>query len=78
MHITILHVTKMAGGGANVPTSSSSSVVACYGIPFVKKRNTSSVVWDYFGLKGHPDGTLVSSETHLPVCCLCRRGIARY
>ena len=72
---SILHVSKMAAGCATVLTSSRSSGVVCCGIPLAKKRNTSSVVWDYFGLKAHPDGTLMSLETHLPVCRLCWRCI---
>ena len=64
----------MAAGGGSVPSMSSSSVVVCCGIPF-KKRNTYSVVWDYFGLKANQDGTLVLSETHSPVCRLCGRSI---
>ena len=65
----------MAAGGGSVPSTSSSSVVVCCGIPLVKKRNTSSVVWDYFGLKANQDGMLVLSETHSPVCRLCGRSI---
>ena len=72
----ILHVAKMAtGGSGNVPSTSSSSVVLCCGIPLVKKRNTSSVVWEYFGLKASQNGTLVASETHLPVCRLCGKSV---
>ena len=69
----ILHVAKRGSG--NVPSTSSSSVVLCCGIPLVKKRNTSSVVWEYFGLKASQNGTLVASETHLPVCRLCVKSV---
>ena len=47
----------------------------CFGILVVKKRNTTSVVWDYFRLKAHSDGGLVSSEAHLPVCRSCRKSV---
>ena len=37
-------------------SSSAPNVTLCCGMPVVKKRNTTSVVWDYFGLKAHSDG----------------------
>ena len=62
---------KMAGGGVSTPTSSNSSVVVCCGIPLLKKRNTSSVVWDYFGLKAGSDCRVLSSESQVPVYRFC-------
>ena len=36
----------------------------------LKKRNTTSVVWDYFGLRANPDGSVVRGEANYPVCRL--------
>ena len=65
----------MAAGGVSVPTSSTSSVVVCGGIVLLKKRNTSSVVWDYFGLKAVSDGRVVSSKSQVPVYRLCGKSV---
>ena len=51
----------------SAPTWSNSSIVVCCGIPLLKKRNTSSVVWDYFGLKAGSDCRVVSLESQVPV-----------
>ena len=82
---TILCMCKMASSGSSQSSarnasgcstsSSAPNVTLCCGIPVVKKRNTTSVVWDYFGLKAHSDGGLVSSEAHLPVCRSCGKSV---
>ena len=65
----------MAAGGVSAPTSSTTSVVVCCGIPLPKKRNATRVVWDYFGLKAGSDGRVVSSESQVPVCRLCGKSV---
>ena len=34
----------------------------------MKKRITTSVIWDYFKLKVHPEGSVISAEATFPVC----------
>ena len=40
-------------------------------VSVVKKRNTTSVIWDYFGLQANPDGSVVRGEANYPVCRSC-------
>ena len=41
----------------------------------LKKRNTTSVVWDYFGLRANPDGSVVRGEANYPVCRSCGKSV---
>ena len=45
-------------------SSMRSEVLVHCGISVVKKRNTTSVVWDYFGLRANPDGSVVRGEAN--------------
>ena len=49
-------------------STSSSHVLVCCGIPMMKKRIASSVIWDYFKLKVNPEGSMISAEATFPVC----------
>ena len=49
-------------------SSTRSEVLVRCGISVVKKRNTTSVVWDYFGLRANPDGSVVQGEANYPMC----------
>ena len=48
--------------GTTMASSTRSEVLVCCGISVVKKWNTTSVVWDYFGLWTNPDGSIVRGE----------------
>ena len=52
-------------------SSMRSEVLVCCGISVVKKRNTTSIVWDYFGLRANPDGSVVRGEANYPMCRPC-------
>ena len=39
----------------------------------VKKKNVTSVVWDYFKLKAIACGRVIDSEASLPVCLSCKK-----
>ena len=56
-------------------SSTRSEVLVHCGISVVKKRNTTSVVWDYFGLRANPDGSVVRGEANYPVCRSCGKSI---
>ena len=45
--------------GTTMASSKRSEVLVRCGISIVKKWNTTSVVWDYFGLRANPDGSVV-------------------
>ena len=48
-------------------SSTRSEVLVHCGISVVKKRNTASVVWDYFGLWANPGGSAVRGKANYPV-----------
>ena len=52
-------------------SSTRSEVLVRCGISVVKKRNTTSVVWDYFGLRANRDGSVVRGKANYPVCRSC-------
>ena len=53
--------------GTTVASSTRSEVLVHCGISVVKKRNTASVVWDYFGLWANPGGSAVRGKANYPV-----------
>ena len=50
--------------------ASSSCETVC-GIKIVKKRNTKSKAWLYFGLRANEDGEIIEEEQHQPICRKC-------
>ena len=42
-------------------------------LDLVKKKNVSSIVWDYFRLKATACGRVIDSEASLPVCLICMK-----
>ena len=48
-------------------SSTRSEVLVRCVISVVKKQNTTSVVWDYFGLWANRDGSVVRGEANYPV-----------
>ena len=56
-------------------SSTRSEVLVRCGISVVKKRNTTSVVWNYFGLRANPDGSVVRGEANYPVCRSCGKSV---
>ena len=52
-------------------TRTRSEVLVRCGISVVKKWNTTSVVWDYFGLQANPNGRVVRGEANYAVCRSC-------
>ena len=56
-------------------SSTRSEVLVRCGISVVKKRNTTSVVWNYFGLRANPDGSVVRGEANYPVCRSCGNSV---
>ena len=56
-------------------SSTKSEVLVRCGISVVKKRNTTSVVWDYFGLRANPGGSVVRAEANYPVCRLYGKSV---
>ena len=54
--------------------ASSSCETVC-GIKIVKKRNTKSKAWLYFGLRANEDGEIIEEEQHQPICRKCGVGI---
>ena len=40
-----------------------------------KKKNTKSVVWQYFGLRSTKEGDIVEKEQDKPVCRICGRSV---
>ena len=56
-------------------SSTRSEVLVRCGISVVKKRNTTRVVWDYFGLRANPDGSVVQGEADYPVCRSCGKSV---
>ena len=41
----------------------------------VKKKNTKSVVWVYFGHTAYEKGVPVLGEEHRPVCRMCKKAV---
>ena len=56
-------------------SSMRSEVLVRCGISVVKKRNTTSIVWDCFGLWANPDGSVVRGEANYPTCRSCGKSI---
>ena len=56
-------------------SSTRSEVLVRCGISVVKKRNTTSVVWDCFGLQADPDGSVVQGKVNYPVCRSCGKSV---
>ena len=56
-------------------TSTRSEHLVRCGISVVKKWNTTSVVWDYFGLQANPDGRVVQGEANYAVCRSCGKSV---
>ena len=46
-----------------------------FGTYVVKKRNTKSKVWQYFGLGFSEEGVVVDKEQDKPVCQMCSRSV---
>ena len=61
--------------GTTMASSTRSEVLVCCGISVVKKRYTTSVVWDYFGLRANPDGSVVRAEANYPMCRSCGKSV---
>ena len=61
--------------GTIMASSTKSEVLVRCGISVVKKRNTTSVVWDYFGLLANPGGSVVRAEANYPVCRLYGKSV---
>ena len=57
-------------------SSTRSEVLVRCGISVVKKRNTTSIVWDYYELRANPDGSVVRGEANYPVCRSCGKSVA--
>jgi len=45
------------------------------GINLVKKKNSKSIIWDYFGLKAEDDGSVLKDNEACPVCRMCYKKI---
>ena len=45
------------------------------GVNLVKKRNTKSIVWTYFGIKATEDGLPIEAEQERPLCRPCGRAV---
>ena len=56
-------------------TRSRSSRDSESGINLVKKKNSKSIVWDYFGLKAEDDGSVLKDNEARPVCRTCYKQI---
>ena len=56
-------------------SSTRSEVLVHCSISVVKKQNTASVVWDYFGLRANPDGSVVRGEANYPACRPCGKSV---
>ena len=56
-------------------TRSRSSRDSESGINLVKKKNSKSIVWDYFGLKAEDDGLVLKDNEARPVCRTCYKQI---
>ena len=56
-------------------SSTRSEVLVCCGISVVKKRNTTSVVRDYFGLRANPDGSVVRGKANYLMCRSCGNSV---
>lgn len=41
----------------------------------VKKKNTKSAAWDFFGIRADEHGVAIPSEEHRPVCKICRKSV---
>ena len=41
----------------------------------VKKKNVTSIVWDYFRLKATACGRVIDSEASNPVCLSCKKTV---
>ena len=41
----------------------------------VKKPQSNSIVWDYFGLRTTENGAVLTSETDKPICRTCFRSV---
>lgn len=46
-------------------------LVKLCGINIVKKRNTKSKAWLYFGPRANEDGKIIEEEQHQPICHKC-------
>ena len=45
------------------------------GIKIVKKKNSKSKTWLYFGLRANEDGEIIGEEQHQPISRMCGVGI---
>ena len=61
--------------GTSMASSTRSDVLVHCDISVVKKRNTTSIVWDYFGLLANPDGSVVWGEANYPMCRSCGKSV---
>ena len=52
-------------------STSSLRVETVNGIAIVRKKNTKSNVWLYFGLRATDDGDVIEEEQYQPICRKC-------
>ena len=49
--------------------------ISTVSLNLVKKKNTKSVVWNYFGIKADENGVQIPGEDTRPICRTCHKAV---